>query len=211
MHENLAFGARSRDRTVHFEFGAADHDPNFGLRRLAPRATRGYATRLETSQEAGPSGWSYEGLPEPWIHSNRPMSAKVTATLPSLPFRIWHRHDPLTLRHGLTAAHTRAVHHHPPVPRRAPHGMPTTRAPAGPRPRQVAWAGGRAMHLTLSPTAESTRGDTFGGPRARPLSESGGRCRRRGVPMGSRWAARGRYFVRVAKVRGVSGAALSPV
>ena len=67
------------------------------------------------------------------------------------------------------------------------------------------------MHLTLSPTAESTRGDTFGGPRARPLSESGGRCRRRGVPMGSRWAARGRYFVRVAKVRGVSGAALSPV
>ena len=75
-----------RDRTVHFEFGAADHDPNFGLRRLAPRATRGYATRLETSQEAGPSGWSYEGLPEPWIHSNRPMSAKVTATLPSLPF-----------------------------------------------------------------------------------------------------------------------------
>ena len=68
------------------QFGAAEVAPDFGLRRLAPRAIARYATRLETSQEARPLGWSYEGLLEPWIHSIRPMSAKVTATLPSLPF-----------------------------------------------------------------------------------------------------------------------------
>ena len=67
-------------------FGAAEVAPDFGLGRLAPRAIARYATRLETSQEAAPSGWSYEGLLEPWIHSNRPTSAKVTATLPCLPF-----------------------------------------------------------------------------------------------------------------------------
>ena len=67
-------------------FGAADHDPKLPLGRETPRAIARYATRLETSQEAAPSGWSYEGLLEPWIHSNRPTSAKVTATLPCLPF-----------------------------------------------------------------------------------------------------------------------------
>ena len=81
--ENLAFEARS---AIDFEFGAAEVAPDFGLGRLAPRAIARYATRLETSQEAAPSGWSYEGLLEPWIHSNRPTSAKVTATLPCLPF-----------------------------------------------------------------------------------------------------------------------------
>jgi len=34
--------------------------------------------------------------------------------------------------------------------------MPTTRAPAGPRRRRAAPGGGRAMHLTPSPTAEVT-------------------------------------------------------
>ena len=87
---------------------------------------------------------------------------------------IWHRHDPLTRRHGPTAAHARAVGHHPPVSRRASRGMPTTRAPAGPRRRRVAWAGARAMHATDSPTAESTRGDASGRPDARaPPSRAG--------------------------------------
>ena len=49
------------------------------------------------------------------------------------------------------------------------------------------------------------RGDAISGPRARGLGGAGGRCRRYGVPVGSRWAARGRYFVRVTKVRGASG------
>ena len=63
---------------------------------------------------------------------------------------------PLARRHGPTAAHARAVPHHPPIPRRASRDMPTTRAPAGPRRRRAARGGGRAMHLTPSPTAEIT-------------------------------------------------------
>ena len=69
---------------------------------------------------------------------------------------IWHRHDPLTRRHGPTAAHARAVGHHPPVSRHASRGMPMKRAPAGPRRRRAAPGGGRAMHLTPSPTTEIT-------------------------------------------------------
>ena len=63
---------------------------------------------------------------------------------------------PLARRHGPTAARARAAPYHPPVPRRASRDIPTTRAPAGPRPRQVAWCGGRAVHLAPSPTAEIT-------------------------------------------------------
>ena len=63
---------------------------------------------------------------------------------------------PLARRHGPTAAHARAVPHHPPIPRRASRDMPTTRAPAGPRRRRAARGGGRAMHLTPSPTTEIT-------------------------------------------------------
>ena len=44
----------------------------------------------------------------------------------------------LTRRHGPDRRRTRAMGHHPAVPRRASQGMPTTRAPAGPRRRQAA-------------------------------------------------------------------------
>ena len=42
-----------------------------------------------------------------------------------------------------------------------------------------------------------------------PAVEPGGRHRRYGVPMGPRWTARGRYFVRVTKVGGASGGRLT--
>jgi len=60
------------------------------------------------------------------------------------------------------------------------------------------------MHLTPTPTAESTRGDTLRQTGSEPAVEPGGRCRRYGVPTGPRWAARGHYFVLVTKVRGAS-------
>ena len=63
---------------------------------------------------------------------------------------------PLAWRHGPTAARARAAPYHPPVPRRASRDIPTTRDPAGPRRHRVAWCGGRATHLTPSPTAEIT-------------------------------------------------------
>ena len=81
---------------------------------------------------------------------------------------------PLARRHGLTAARARAAPYHPPVPRRASRDIPTTRAPAGPRPRQVAWCGGRAVHLTPSPTAEITAVTPSSGPRARGLAARAG-------------------------------------
>ena len=43
-----------------------------------------------------------------------------------------------------------------------------------------------------------------------PAAEPGGRCRRYGVPTGPRWAACGRYFVRVTKVMGASDGRFSP-
>ena len=86
----------------------------------------------------------------------------------------WHRHRPLTPCHGPAASHARGAPSQLPAPRRASRDMPAMRALVGLRRRQAAWAGGRAMHLTPTPTAESTRGDTFGGPGARPLSSRAG-------------------------------------
>ena len=86
----------------------------------------------------------------------------------------WHRHRPLTPCHGPAAGHARGAPSQLPAPRRASQGMPMTRSPASPRRRQAAWAGGRAMRLTPTPTAQSTCGDTFGGPGARPLSSRAG-------------------------------------
>ena len=51
---------------------------------------------------------------------------------------ICHRHRPLTPCHGPTAAHARGAPSQLPAPRRASHGVPMTRAPAGPRSRRVA-------------------------------------------------------------------------
>ena len=87
---------------------------------------------------------------------------------------IWHRHRPLTPCHGSAAGHARGAPSQLPAPRRASQGMPMTRSPASPRRRQAAWAGGRAMRLTPTPTAQSTCGDTFGGPGARPLPSRAG-------------------------------------
>ena len=87
---------------------------------------------------------------------------------------IWHRHRPLTPCHGPAAGHARGAPSQLPAPRRASQGMPMTRSPASPRRRQAAWAGGRAMRLTPTPTAQSTCGDTFGGPGARPLPSRAG-------------------------------------
>jgi hypothetical protein len=159
----------------------------------------------ETNQAAASSAWPRRTARHPWFRSDRSRSAKVTATLP-----FGADHHPLTRRHGPAAAHARAADHHSPVPRCAPLGMAMTRAPAGPRRCRAARDGGRAMHLTPSPTAEITAVTPIKRTASARLGSAGGRHRRYGVPMGSRSAARGREIVRLSKVRRASGSYFTP-
>ena len=110
--------------------------------------------------------------------------AGAAATLCSAPIRVLmptstptchcHPKHPQTGRHGPNAARACATSTKPPVPRRAPRGIPTTRAVAGPRRRRTARAGARATHPTPSQTAEFASGDLIGRPRARVLAVRAG-------------------------------------
>ena len=137
------------------------------LRADAPRAR--HTRPIETNQAAASSPWPRRAARHPWFRADPSMSAETTANLP-----YGTATAPLTPCHGPAAGHARGAPSQLPAPRRASQGMPTTRAPASPRRRQAARAGGRAMRLPPTPTAQSTCGDTFGGPGARPLSSRAG-------------------------------------
>ena len=133
---------------------------------------------------------------------------------------------PLQSEHERLLQHRPAVTtlNHPLARRHGPHRRPCARCappPARPAARVARYTydassgrpaspSGRVVRRTgraPRPLADGRnhRGGTLGGPRPRGLGGACGRCRRYAVPMGPRRAARGRYFVRVTKIRAASG------
>jgi hypothetical protein len=157
---------------------------------------------IETNQAAASSACPCRAARHPRFRSDPSTSAKVTANLP-----YWHRHRPLTRCHGPDRRrHARCG---------SPPGRPAARIPRyahdasscrpAPPSGRVNRRTGHAPHPHADGRIHAWRhlGRTGSAPAVGP----GGRCRRYGVPTGPRWAAwaaRGRYFVRVTKVRGAS-------
>ena len=133
------------------------------------------------------------------------MSAKVTANLP-----YGTRHRPLTRCHGPDRRrHARC---------RSPPGRPAARIaryahdasscrPAPPSGRVNRRTGHAPQPLAVGRIHAWRH---LGRTGSAPAVEPGGRCRRYGVPTGPRWAACGRYFVRVTKIRGGSDGRFTP-
>ena len=123
---------------------------------------------------------------------------------------IWHRHRPLTRCHGPDRRRHARCWSPPgrPAARIARYAHDASSCRPVPPSGRVNRRTGHAPHPLADGRIHAWR--HLGRTGSAPAVEPGGRCRRYGVPTGPRWAACGRYFVRVTKVRGASDGRFTP-